>query len=282
MKNPGRAAPSGVEIAYSKATLSTSRRSFLSASAVIGGVLASNLLFLGKAHANHGEPHPACPDPSNSHLCVCFLMGTHILTPNGEVAIESLTSGDLVSTVGGHPRPAKWVGRMSFERRVNEPWHPEVLPILVERGALDGVLPLRDLYVSDAHCFLINGLLVPAIHLVNGRTIRKCASYEADKIEYFHIELDSHDVVFANGAPAETLQGNTNRRNFDNFDEYVQLYGPELVTMAPFAPIVGNFGGRQELRSRLRSALAPVYDRRQPIDIIRDGIAQRAEQRQAA
>jgi len=198
------------------------------------------------------------------------------------VDVADLCIGDEVVTVSNEAKPIKWVGHMSFNRQADQPWHPGVLPVLVTRGALDGVLPSRDLYVSDAHCFLINGLLIPAIHLVNGRTIRKCRSYEQDTIEYFHIELDRHDAVFANGAPAETLQGNDNRKRFDNFDEYVQLYGPELVALTPFAPVVGNFGGRQELRSRMRSALAPVYDRRQPIDIIRDGIAQRAEQRQAA
>lgn len=281
MQKPGRATPSGVEIAYSKATLSTSRRGFMRATAVVSAALLGTLVPGGVALADPvGIPN--CPEPSNSPNCVCFLMGTHILTPRGEVTIESLTSGDLVSTVDGQPRPAKWIGRMAFERQGHQSWHPAVLPILVERGALDGVRPSRDLYVSDAHCFFINGLLIPAIHLVNGRTIRKSRYYEPDTIEYFHIELERHDVIFANGAPAETLLGNDNRRNFDNFDEYVQLYGPELVALSPFAPVVGNFGGRQELRSRLRSALAPIYDRRQPIDIIRDGIAQRAEQRLAA
>ena len=171
---------------------------------------------------------------------------------------------------------------MRLERQSAEPWDSKVAPILIERGAFDGTLPYCHLYVTGAHCFLINGLLIPAINLVNGHSIRKCAPYDADVIEYFHIELESHDVIFANGAPAETLQGNANRMNFDNFDEYVQLYGPELITMTSFAPIVGNFGGRQELPSRLRSVLAPVYDRRQPLDMIRDEIASRAKRPQAA
>lgn len=210
------------------------------------------------------------------------MSGTRIRTPAGEIAVETLGVGDLVTTISGEAKPIKWLGRLRFERRSDGGWDPDDLPVVIARGALDGVLPCSDLYVTGAHCFLINGVLIPAIHLVNGRSIRKCTSYEADPIEYFHIELDSHDVVFANGAPAETLQGNSNRRNFDNYDEYVQLYGPELVTMTPFAPVVGNFGGRQELRSRLRSMLAPVYDRRKPLDVIRDEIASQADRRQAA
>ena len=44
-----------------------------------------------------------------------------------------------------------------------------------------------------------------------------------------------------------------------------------------FAPVVGLFGGRQQLRSRLRSAISPIYDARQPLDRIRDHIASRAD-----
>lgn len=264
----------------------------MSATAVFGVALANVLASTKAAHAqqssqgphdnvgNPGGNYNECP--SSNPNCICFVRGTQIETLGGETAIEDLSIGDLVATVSRKAKPIKWVGRMRFERQGDQPWHAGVLPVLVTRGSLDGVLPTQDLYVSDAHCFLINGMLIPAIHLVNGRSIRKCTSYEAEAIEYFHIELDSHDVVFANGAPAETLQGNSNRRNFDNYDQYVQLYGPELVTMTPFAPVVGNFGGRQELRSRLRSMLAPVYDRRKPLDVIRDEIASQADRRQAA
>lgn len=266
----------------------------MSAAAVLGVALAGALVPSEAARANHDSQGPhdngqnpgshnnECPDDSNAPQCICFLQGTTILTLSGETAVETLKIGDLVVTVSGDAKPIKWVGRMRFERQNAGTWHSGISPILVTSGALDGTLPSRDLYVSDAHCFLINGLLIPAINLVNGHSIRKCSQFEADVIEYFHIELESHDVVFANGTPAETLQGNSNRRNFDNFDEYVRLYGPDLVAMTPFAPVVGNFGGRQELRSRLRSMLAPVYDRRKPLDVIRDEIASQADRRQAA
>ena len=47
--------------------------------------------------------------------------------------------------------------------------------------------------------------------------------------------------------------------------------------MAQPSAVVGLFGGRQELASRLRSAVSPIYDARQPLDRIRDHIASRAE-----
>lgn len=292
-------APGGVEIAHSKATFATSRRSFMKATATLGaavaGIATSSYLTANEALASNGHghgngygkgkgnpPHNGCGPSGNTPPKCCFLPGTQILTPEGEIGIEKLHAGDLIVTISGEAKPIKWVGYRRHERREDQDWDRGTLPVLISSGAFDGVLPSRDLYVSDAHCFFINGLLIPAIHLVNGHSIRKCDSFEADVIEYYHIELDGHDVLFANGAPAETLFGNANREIMDNFDEYVQLYGPELVAMTPFAPVVEHHGGRQELRSLVRSVVAPIYDRRQPLDIIRDAIAERAEQKRAA
>jgi hypothetical protein len=69
---------------------------------------------------------------------------------------------------------------------------------------------------------------------------------------------------------------------FDNAEEYERLYGTTIGPKRSFAPIAGLFGGRQELRSRLRSAVAPIYDARQPLDRIRDHIASRTELELAA
>ncbi len=281
MQEPNRAS-TGIQIANSKATLSTSRRGFIKATAVLGSALAS---YVASSYAIPNDARAQSPQGCESSGgqpkgCICFLKGTFIQTPHGEVTVENLMTGDRVITLSGEASKIKWAARMSFER--NASCRPEILPVVIKSGALGDGLPYNDLYVSGAHCFYLNGLLIPAINLVNGRTIQKCTRCDADSIEYFHIELEEHDVIFANGVPAETLQGNENRRNFDNFDEYVQLYGSELVALTPFAPVVGNFGGRQELRSRLRSMIAPVYDMRQPLDIIRDEIAQQAERKLAA
>jgi hypothetical protein len=182
----------------------------------------------------------------------------------------------------GMPNIAAMRGHMKFQRKATSCFVEGIAPIRIARGALEHEVPSRDLYVSGAHCLYINDVLVPAAHVVNGTSIQWCRPDEFLTLEYYHIELASHDVVLANGAPAETFAGGASRRNFDNFQEYVDLYGPNLVTILPFAPVVGNHGGRQELRSRIRSVLAPIYDRRLPLDVIRDEIASRAEALRAA
>jgi hypothetical protein len=82
-------------------------------------------------------------------------------------------------------------------------------------------------------------------------------------LDYYHIELEDHDVVLAEGAGAETYAGD-DHYGFDNAEEYERLYGTTVGPKRSFAPVVGLFGGRQELASRLRSAVSPLYDARQP------------------
>lgn len=207
---------------------------------------------------------------------ICFVRGTRLMTPSGEVAIEDLKIGDLLVTESGAVRPIRWIGRMSFERGAAGAWADEVRPVRVACDALGAGSPHRDLYVSRAHMIHLNGLLVPVGDLINGRTI-KYADVETDQLEYFHVEFETHDVVVAEGAPCESLRlAPQHVASFDNGEEYVALFGQPLHQMAACAPTASFTGGRSELKSRLRSAIAPVLDIRQPMDIVRDEMEARA------
>ncbi len=248
--------------------LDTSRRNFISALGT-GGSLALGSLVLGASVLAPSRARavdlPGCvPSNSQPKKCECFLSGTRIATPLGHSTIEKLSIGDVVTTMSAEPMPIKWIGRTSFERADGLPWSLDVAPVRISRGALGGGLPARDLYVSEAHCIYVNGYLIPAKYLVNGLSITYATTLDAPSLDYFHIELEKHQVIYAEGAPAETYRAGASRAGFDNQAEYLALYGAAVETMAPFAPILSLDGGRQELRSRLRSILAPVYDRRQP------------------
>jgi Hint domain len=247
----------------------------MSAGSVLGGFLAAKVLAPTRASALGTFPRD--DRGGGAH---CFLKGTQILTVQGERSIEDLRIGDLISTVSGEPKPIKWIGRMRVVRG-SAAWNSEVAPIRIARGAFNGDLPHSDLYVSDRHRLLISGLLIPAGDLANGSSITRLKSTDVDVLEYLHIELASHEVILANGAPAETLEGNASRADFDNFDEYVALYGATLTHQTPYAPIVHRAGCRRALQSHLRGMLAPIYDRRQPLEIIADELARQAH-RQAA
>jgi len=144
-----------------------------------------------------------------------------ILTDKGEVAVEDLAIGGRVVTLSGEARAIKWIGRRAYDGRFIA-GNREVLPVCVMAGALADGMPARDLSLSPEHSLYIDGMLVPVGYLINGATITQAE--RADRLEYFHIELESHDVVFADGAPAESFVDCDNRLMFQNGAEFAALY----------------------------------------------------------
>jgi hypothetical protein len=154
----------------------------------------------------------------------CVVRGTSIRTPAGEVPVETLSIGDAVITADGQSRLVKWIGRRGYAQafiRLN----PKVAPILIGCGALGDGAPASDLLVSPEHGIYVDGALVPAKLLVNGDTIRPVPDLES--VEYFHVELDTPDVLWTNGARTESYVNHGNRRMFANWTEYVERYGSE-------------------------------------------------------
>ena len=163
----------------------------------------------------------------------CYFVGSSIAVPNGESPVERLTIGDLVLTVSGEARPVKWIGRRSYIGRLASR-NLSLWPIRCRAGSLGKGLPRRDLWVSGDHALFIDGLLIPARHLVNGTTITR--ERPSADLHYFHIELETHDVILAEGAPAETFLDDDSRQIFHNATEFAALYpnaGPPGRFCAP-------------------------------------------------
>jgi Hint domain len=199
----------------------------------------------------------------------CFLKGTKILTAEGERKIEDLAVGDLMPTMFGGLRPVQWIGRYPIKKSdPSKPWVKDVLPVRIARSALGPNLPHADLYVTGYHSLLIDGVLAPAAMLINGTTIVRDEEREYDELEYFHVKLESHDVIYAEGVPAETLLEVT--ESAVNFAEYFRLYGMPTSEETPCLPVIPIHGGRVELMSRARSALSPWIDLRDRADVVRD------------
>lgn len=146
---------------------------------------------------------------------LCFLAGTLIATPAGDVAIQTLSPGDLVLTASGAVRPIRWVGHgkvLATTARRNEG-----AVAIVRAGALADNVPNRDLYLTRSHSLAIDGVLTPVEFLINHRSI--VWDTRAGEISVWHVELDSHDVLIANGAPAETFRDDGNGWLFQNARE---------------------------------------------------------------
>lgn len=184
----------------------------------------------------------------------CLLRGTAIKTPEGEVPIEQLRIGDLVETVSGAALPIKWIGHHIY-RRTAPTWSKGVAPIRITRHALDDETPRNDLYLSARHALLIDGMLIRAQDLVNGTSITRMQPTDRDTIEYFHIILESHQVLLAEGAPVESfLLETASYEAFTNFADFARLYPADRYAfMTPFAPYCG-YGGREHLKALLHLA----------------------------
>lgn len=137
----------------------------------------------------------------------CFTQGTWIKTPSGEVAVEDLRVGDLVSTMDAGAQPITWIGQRSLgdDQLRGGSKHR---PIRIPQGVLGNYAPL---YVSPQHGMLLDrshGLDQPAF--VRAKHLAEVSdSVEIDRncrsVTYFHLMCAQHQVLFANGAPTESF-----------------------------------------------------------------------------
>jgi hypothetical protein len=140
----------------------------------------------------------------------CYAAGTRLLTDRGAVAVEKLQVGDDLVMASGAQRPVRWLG----SRRLDCARHPHpsaVWPIRIQGGAFADGVPARDLWVSPGHAILVEDVLIQAEKLVNGATI---VQVPLASVEYWHVELDSHDVLLAEGLAAESYLDTGNRAAF--------------------------------------------------------------------
>ena len=110
-------------------------------------------------------------------------------------------------------RPIRWIGY----RHIDLTRHPkpeQARPIRIAAGAFDEDVPSRDLYLSPDHAVLLDGLLIPVRLLRNDASVVR--DTVCDHVTYYHIELDAHDLVLAEGLAAESYLDTGNRGMFDN------------------------------------------------------------------
>jgi hypothetical protein len=145
-------------------------------------------------------------------VTACYAAGTRIETASGDHPIEALSLGDPVRTIQGALVPITWIGHRTLELG-RHPRPHDVQPIRVSAHAFGTNLPRRDLVLSPDHAIFVEGALVPVRYLLNGATI---AQERRRTVTYYHLELPRHDVVFAEGLPAETYLDTGNRAAFAN------------------------------------------------------------------
>ena len=144
---------------------------------------------------------------------ICFVPGTKIATPQGPRPVEELAEDDLVETRDNGPQPVRWIGR----RRISGARlfaMPHLRPVRIRAHVLCDGEPDEDLVVSPDHRVLVKGpvaqalfasaeVLVSARDLINDRTVT--VERRLREVTYIHLALDSHQVLWANGAECESF-----------------------------------------------------------------------------
>ena len=169
----------------------------------------------------------ATPTPQTANICFCA--GTGVLTSTGYQNIETLRVGDLVQTSSGKELPIKWLGIQSVDINSNRNLLKSN-PVRIKANALEEGIPSVDLRISPNHAIHVKGLLINGGALVNGINIIQ--ETPTEDFKYYHIELDSHELVIAENTWAESyLPQNENRNDFDNAAEFDQQYpdGRKLI-----------------------------------------------------
>jgi hypothetical protein len=173
----------------------------------IGSIVLSDLSFAGGPMQSFATGiDTATGDgfitPTGTLSAPCFAAGTRIATAHGEVAVETIQVGDTVRTLLGNAlTPIIWVGH----RKVDCARHPHparVWPVRVAAGAFGSNRPHTDLFLSPDHSVYVNRVLIPIKHLINGSTITQVPT---DQVTYHHLELPAHNVLLAEGLPAESF-----------------------------------------------------------------------------
>ena len=144
---------------------------------------------------------------------ICFTRGTYLRTPTGPRLVEDLCEGDEIETKDNGPQSIVWIGKrhMTGARLYAM---PELRPVRIRSGALGYEEPEPDLIVSPRHRVLLKGksadtlfntteVLVSAEDLINNRTISR--DFGMKSVEYVHILLPSHQIVWANGVETESF-----------------------------------------------------------------------------
>ena len=142
----------------------------------------------------------------------CFCAGTNIQTIGGARKVESIRIGDLVKTKAGFSE-VRWIGKRTIEMEFLRA-NPKLFPVRIKAGALGSGMPKQDLLVSRQHRMMVYSnvarrmfgdaeALVSAIRLTDLPGIY--VDEYVESVEYFHLLFDQHEIIYAEGAPSESL-----------------------------------------------------------------------------
>jgi len=143
----------------------------------------------------------------------CLTTGAQIDTIRGLVKVEDLKAGALVHTFDKTYKPLRRVFKRAVGKAELEQ-NPKLYPVRISAGALGPGLPSEDLLVSRQHRMVVSSPIAKRMFgstdvLVAANKLTSLSGIYVDtsvsSVEYFHLLFDAHEIIFADGAPTESL-----------------------------------------------------------------------------
>ncbi|MBS1054873.1 Hint domain-containing protein [Gluconobacter kondonii] len=172
---------------------------------------------------------PASFDP-------CFLAGSLIRTPDGEIPVEDIVPGDnIIAYVNGSEeiRQVIWTTQSYCDVQPHFSDDLSGYPVRILRGAIADGVPSKDMLITAEHCLFLNGKFIPSRMLVNKRSIfydKSITSYD-----YYHIETQQHSVIMADGMLTESYLNTANHRSFYEEGNVISFIPRRQLTWADAA-----------------------------------------------
>ncbi|WP_410209982.1 Hint domain-containing protein [Aquirhabdus sp.] len=183
-------------------------------------------------------------------LISCYLTGSLIRTLKGDVPVEQLQVGDIAITSSGEKRAIQWIGHTTAHMSkfdINR-------PVCITSGAFGTGLPYADLYLSPRHSICIKAsheeVLIPVENLINDITVKQVSM---DEVTYWHVELESHDVLIANGLPSESYLDCGNRSEFAKHHGILNLDWENAIPGHHCHPVIESGPMLEQVKAQLQS-----------------------------
>nr|WP_301273919.1 Hint domain-containing protein [Acetobacter indonesiensis] len=168
-------------------------------------------------------------DVEDKNGVICYLAGSMIRTPDGDVAIENLRVGDVVLAYANGQSVARdviWAGRKHMAVQTHLPEADAGYPVRVKANAIADGVPYKDMLITPEHCLFLDGAFVPVRMLVNGGSI--AYDHTITAYDYYHVETQQHSIIMADGALTESYLDTGNRGSFRQDGTVVTLGGRHL------------------------------------------------------
>lgn len=144
---------------------------------------------------------------------VCFAEGSLLLTVDGYRPVENLVVGDMLKLADGRRERIRWIGSSALDEEALD-LLPNLRPIRLRKDCLAKGYPFADLVVSPQHRIWVNGGpileltdgvggLIAAKHLLGIDGVE--VAHDMTSVRYYHVLLDSHEILWSNGLPTESL-----------------------------------------------------------------------------